>query len=69
MVIYFGLNVCQNKLKGQLKNYVYYEEIKEFKGWLKEKLNRNYNKKLYFASAKKKIKERHDLFVKLISMK
>lgn len=44
-------------------------DLKEFKSWLKEKLNRNYNKKLYFVSAKKKIKERHDLFTKLISMK
>jgi HD superfamily phosphodiesterase len=44
-------------------------DLKEYKAWLKEKLNRNYNKKLYFVSAKKKIKERHDLFVKLISMK
>lgn len=44
-------------------------DLKEFKTWLKEKLNRNYNKKLYFDSAKKKIKERHDLFTKLISIK
>lgn len=44
-------------------------DVREFKSWLKEKLNRNYKKKLYFTSAKKKIKERHDLFVKLISMK
>lgn len=43
--------------------------LKEFKAWLKEKLNRNYNKKLYFVSAKKKIKEPHDLFTKLILMK
>lgn len=44
-------------------------DLKEFKEWVLEKLDRNYNKKIFFASAKKKIKPRHDLYKKAFSMK
>jgi len=43
--------------------------LKEFKEWVLEKLDRNYNKKIFFASAKKKIKPRHDLYKKVFSMR
>lgn len=43
-------------------------DLKEFKAWVIEKLDRNYNKKIFFASAKKKIKPRHDLYKKVFSM-
>lgn len=43
-------------------------EIKEYKTWVLEKLNRNYKKKLFFPFAKKKIKDRHDLVMKIMTM-
>jgi len=43
-------------------------DAKEYKKWLAEKLDRNYNRKLFFPFAKKKIKSRHELFKKLITM-
>jgi HD superfamily phosphodiesterase len=44
-------------------------DLKEFKEWVLEKLDRNFNKKIFFASAKKKIKPRHELYKKVFSMK
>ncbi len=35
------------------------ENLSEFKKWALEKLNRNYNNKIFFSFAKKHIKERH----------
>jgi len=44
-------------------------DLAEFKEWVLEKLDRNYNKKIFFNYAKKKIKLRHDLYKKVFSMK
>lgn len=43
--------------------------LKEYKDWVMEKLNRNYNKKIYFSFAKKMIKKRHDIFKTIFTMK
>lgn len=43
--------------------------LKEFKLWALEKLNRDYNKKIFFQFAKKEIKERHTTLIKLFTMK
>ena len=42
--------------------------LKEYKDWVVEKLNRNYNKKIYFNFAKKMIKKRHDIFKAIFTM-
>ena len=41
----------------------------EFKAWALEKLNRDYNKKIFFPFAKKEIRERHLILMKLFTMK
>jgi len=41
----------------------------EYKKWVLEKLDRDYNKKIFFDFAKKKIKKRHDIFKKIFAMK
>ena len=43
--------------------------LEDFKIWALEKLNRDYNKKIFFPFAKKEIKERHDVLIKLFTMK
>lgn len=43
--------------------------LAEFKEWALEKLNRNYNKKIFFPFAKKEIEERHLTLMKLFTMK
>ena len=43
--------------------------LEEYKKWVLEKLNRNYNVKICFPFAKKAIKVRHDLFKKIFTMK
>ena len=43
--------------------------MKEYKKWALEKLDKDYNKKIFFDFAKKKIKERHDILKKLFTMK
>ena len=43
--------------------------LSEFKEWALEKLNRDYNKKIFFPFAKKEIKERHLILMKLFTMK
>ena len=43
--------------------------LKVFKLWALEKLNRDYNKKIFFPFAKKEIKERHTILMKLFTMK
>lgn len=43
--------------------------LKEFKAWALEKLNRDYNKKIFFPFAKKEIQERHTILMKLFTMK
>lgn len=43
--------------------------LKEYKEWVLEKLNRNYNKKIFFSFAKNKIKKRHNLFKKIFTLK
>jgi len=42
-------------------------DLEEYKAWLKEKLDRNYNKKIYFQSARRKIKPMHDIYERLIT--
>ena len=42
--------------------------ISEYKAWVMEKLNRNYNKKIFFPFAKKIIKKRHDTLKYLFTM-
>ncbi len=42
--------------------------LKEYKDWVMEKLDRNYNKKIYFDFAKKMIKKRHDIFKTIFTM-
>ncbi len=44
-------------------------DIKEFKEWALEKLDRNYNKKIFFPFAKKMIKKRHDALMYIFTMK
>jgi HD superfamily phosphodiesterase len=44
-------------------------DLKDYKKWVLEKLDRNYNKKIFFKFAKNKIKERHNLFKKVFTMK
>lgn len=41
----------------------------EFKLWALEKLNRDYNKKIFFSFAKKEIKARHAVLMRLFTMK
>ncbi len=41
----------------------------DFKLWALEKLNRDYHKKIFFPWAKEKIKARHELLMKLFTMK
>jgi HD superfamily phosphodiesterase len=43
--------------------------LKDFKIWALEKLNRDYNKRIFFPFAKKEIKERHAILMKLFTMK
>jgi len=42
-------------------------DIREYKKWALEKLNRDYNKKIFFVFAKKKIESRHNLYKKFFS--
>jgi len=44
-------------------------DIEQFKKWSLEKLNRNYNKKIFFPFAKKMIKKRHDALMYIFTMK
>lgn len=44
-------------------------DLKEYKEWVLEKLDRNYNKKIQFEFAKKMIKGRHDLYKKMFTLK
>ena len=43
-------------------------DIDDYKKWALEKLDRNYNEKIFFDFAKKKIKSRHDLYKKVFSI-
>lgn len=43
-------------------------DVNNYKIWALEKLNRDYNKKIYFNFAKKIIKKRHDLLKSLFTM-
>jgi len=43
--------------------------LHDFKIWALEKLERDYNKKIFFPFAKKEIKDRHALLMKLLTMK
>jgi HD superfamily phosphodiesterase len=43
--------------------------LEEYKEWALEKLNRDYNKKIFFPFAKKKIKSRHQALIKILTMK
>lgn len=43
--------------------------LEEYKEWALEKLNRDYNKKIFFPFAKKKIKDRHQALIKILTMK
>lgn len=43
--------------------------VKEFKKWALEKLNRDYNKKIFFDFAKKMIKRRRDVLKEIFTMK
>ncbi|MFA6194329.1 MAG: HD domain-containing protein [Patescibacteria group bacterium] len=43
--------------------------LADFKLWALEKLNRDFNKKMFFPFAKKEIKERHAILMKLFTMK
>ena len=45
------------------------KNLEELKSWALEKLNRDYNKKIFFSFAKKEIKKRHAIFTKLFTMK
>ena len=42
---------------------------KDFKSWALEKIDRNYNKKIFFPFAKKMIKKRHDALKFILTMK
>ena len=44
-------------------------DVKNFKKWALEKLNRDYNKKIFFDFAKKEIKGRHDLLKEVFTMR
>lgn len=43
--------------------------LKEYKQWTKEKLNRDYNEKIFFPFAKKEIKKKHELLMKFFDIK
>lgn len=43
--------------------------LKEFKKWALEKLDRDYNKKIFFSFAKKEIKKRHEILKVFLTMK
>jgi hypothetical protein len=43
--------------------------LAEFKKWALEKLDRDYNKKIFFPFAKKMIKKRHDTLKEIFTMK
>lgn len=43
--------------------------LKDYKKWALEKLNRDYNRKIFFKFAKKEIEDRHKTLVKLFTMK
>ncbi|MEA1925789.1 MAG: HD domain-containing protein [Patescibacteria group bacterium] len=43
--------------------------LDDYKKWALEKLNRDYNKKIFFSFAKKEIKERHNALKKVFTMK
>jgi HD superfamily phosphodiesterase len=43
--------------------------LTDFKLWALEKLNRDFNKKIFFSFAKKEIKDRHAVLMKLFTMK
>ncbi len=45
-----------------------YRNLEEFKKFGLKKLKRDYNKKIFFPFAKKAIKERHDILMKLFTM-
>jgi hypothetical protein len=45
------------------------KNLNEFKLWALKKINRDYNKKIFFSFAKKEIKERHIILTKLLTMK
>ncbi len=40
------------------------KDIKEYKNWVLKKLNRDYNKKIFFTFARKKIRAKHHLYQK-----
>lgn len=44
-------------------------DLKSYKKWALEKLNRDYNKKIFFNFAKKKIKKRHDTLMNFFTMR
>lgn len=44
-------------------------DLKSFKKWVLEKLNRDYNKKISFNFAKQMIKKRHDVLKEFFTMK
>lgn len=41
-------------------------DLEEYKRWLKEKLSRDYNDKIYFGFAKKIIKKKHDAWKEIL---
>jgi len=43
--------------------------LEEYKEWALEKLDRNYNKKIFFSFAKKAIQKRHDALMQLLESK
>ena len=45
------------------------KNVKEYKKWALEKLDRDYNKKIFLNFAKNKIKKRHDILKRLFTMK
>ena len=62
MAHYYNNFFLKIALTGE-RDYVQYRE------WVLEKLDRNYNTKIYFNFAKKKIKPRHGLYRKVFSIK
>jgi HD superfamily phosphodiesterase len=44
-------------------------DLNEYKKWALEKLDRDYNKKIFFSFAKKEIRERHKALKKVFTMK
>ncbi|MFA5155267.1 MAG: HD domain-containing protein [Patescibacteria group bacterium] len=46
-----------------------WDSLAKFKAWALEKLDRDYNKKIFFPFAKKEIRVRHAILMKLLTMK